>query len=134
MPLVRIYHVPSLRGVDLYNACYEVVPAAFNSEQGPLTPGSIEFFARSLGVGDEISTAAFVEIEAYDYEDRRTNLNERAAMVKDALQQIFPGFGFAVWSKLVIAGWARDNGDPDFDGDMSMEAAIRRAFEMINQA
>jgi hypothetical protein len=134
MPLVRIYHVPRLRGVDLYNACYEVVPAAFNSEQGPLTPGSIEFFARPLGAGDEISTSAFVEIEAYDYEDRRANLDQRAVMVKDALQQLFPGCGFAVWSKLVIAGWARDNSDPGFDGDMSMEAAVERAFAVINQA
>lgn len=55
-------------------------------------------------------------------------------MVKDALQQLFPGCGFAVWSKLVIAGWARDNSDPGFDGDMSMEAAVERAFAVINQA
>lgn len=133
MPLVRIYHVPSLRGVDLYNACFEVVPAAFNSKQGPLTPGSIEFLARPLGVGDEISTSAFVEIEAYDFEDRRTNIDDRAALVKDALQLIFPGFSFAVWPKMVIAGWARDEEDPEFDGDMSMEAAIERAMAVINQ-
>lgn len=142
MPLVRAYIAVDKKGDELtvgleedevaeklFVACSEVVPAGMNSPEGPLTPGSIEYFphfSSSRGMG----TSVFVEIEAFPYKDRE-NLDDRAETIKEALNEIFPGLTFAVWPKLVRAGWSSDHSDPDFDGDMSMEAAIQRALSAL---
>lgn len=135
MPLVRAHFdksnsVPLRFGEMLFWALREVVPAAFNSRQGPLTPGSIEFTeidTPSYG----LNVDCFVEVEAYFYDDRDTNLDNRAEAVRLALKQILPEYTFAVWPKLVRAGWSSDVSDPDVDADMSIEAAIERAAKAL---
>jgi len=131
MPLVRAHFdkektEPREFGQMLFWALREIVPSAFNSDQGPLTPGSIQFIeidTPSYG----LNVDAFVEVEAYFYEDRDNNLDVRCQLIKEALNQLFPDYTFAIWPKLVRAGYASDVSDPEFDGDMSMEAAIQRA-------
>lgn len=132
MPLVRVIKQPhaGLYEDDLFEACREVVPAGLNSPMGPLTPGSIEFDASTSGRHKYLTVDVFLEIEAFSFEDRK-NLDERAELIKVALKELFPGVTFAVWPKLVKAGWASDSTDPEFDGDMSMPAAIERARDKI---
>lgn len=115
----------------LHTAAAELVPAGMNSEQGPLTPGSIVFMTAD---GDRawLTVDVFVEIEAYDYEDRR-DLGERAERIGEAFQLLFPHVTFAVWPKLVTAGWWRETPDPFFDGSMTMEAAISRAWTALRR-
>lgn len=138
MPLVRAHFQkatiePVNFGQMLFWALREIVPAAFNSEQGPLTPGSIEYViidTPSYG----LNVDCFIEIEAYHYEDRDANLDDRAEAVGLALKELLPEFPactFAVWPKLVRAGWWSEVSDPDVDVDMSMEAALWRASGAI---
>lgn len=46
--------------------------------------------------------------------------------MKLGFNTIFPDVTFAVFPKLVKAGWSSDTEDPEFDGEMSLEAAIAR--------
>lgn len=122
------HHEVAVELLDMLNrACHEIVPAAMHSVQGPLWPGSIQF------VGDRHSamslpTDVFVEVEILDLKDRR-NIGKRAEAIRAALSELFPSLTFSVWAKLVPAGYATDatRHHPNFDGDMSMEAAIARA-------
>jgi hypothetical protein len=135
MPLVRAYIRSShrrellvLAGADLRAlraVCDEIVPAAFNSEQGPLMPGSIEFVLQHVSLAS-LTIDVLLDIEAFDYPDR-ANIDERCAAIKSALREVFGRYTFAVWGKLVKAGWASDSSDPEFNDDMSMPAAIERA-------
>ena len=131
MPLVQARFVPGkITADELFVACREIVPAGFNSKMGPLTPGSIEFCADPVSNPSHITVVAFLYIEAFDYKDRR-DLDYRAAMIRTALRECFGSRTFAIWAKLVTAGWSSDSTDPDFDGDMSMDAAIARAKQAI---
>ncbi len=128
MPLVKALLRPGadIAEHDLFLACRHVVPAGYNSPKGRLTPGSIEFDARRVGHGNYLTVDVLLEAEAFPYKDR-DNLDKRTKMIKAALKELFPGVTFAVWPKLVRAGWASDSSDPEFDGDLSMPAAIERA-------
>ncbi len=127
MPLVLArFNIDKIDDDHLFVACREIVPAGFNSPMGPLTPGSIKFCADPVTNPRHIVDDAFLDIEAFDFEDRR-DLDDRAKAIKGALKECFPGCTFAIWPKLVTAGWSSDSTDPDFDGDMSMNAAIERA-------
>ncbi len=119
---------------DIGLACLEVVPSAFNSEEGALTPGSIEFIPFAVPSVGHMTADVVLVIEAYDFADRKANLDERCEQIKQALEELFPDYSFAVWGKLVCAGWATNSTDADFDGDMSMEAAIQRASRAIKSA
>lgn len=131
MPLVQARFNPAtIKPSELFFACREIVPAGMNSPMGPLTPGSIKFCADPTIDPRYIGVDAFIDIEAYDYKDRRP-LDDRASLIREALRECFPGHDFAVWPKLVTAGWSSDDSDPEFDGDMSMPAAIERAKQAI---
>jgi hypothetical protein len=143
MPLVRAYvaidpmdtSLKYLKSVDaligkLFCACREIVPAAFNSPQGQLTPGSIEFIPQTTP-GQGMNVDVLLDIEAFDYNDRAANIDDRAEDIREALCDLFLGQSFAIWAKLVKAGWASDGTDPSFSGDMSMEAAINRAYQAL---
>lgn len=108
----------------LQHACEEIVPAGLNSKLGPLTPGSIEFIPMIVESGLNINVV--IAIEAYDYKDRAEDIEDRTEAMKNAFNAIFPDGTFAVFLKLVKAGWSSDTNDPEFDGDMSIEAAIER--------
>ncbi len=114
---------------DLFKVCREIVPAAMNSPMRPLTPGSIEFIP-VFGFRRGLTVDVLVEIEAFPFEDRE-NLDERAEAIRASLSELFPGKTFAVWPKLVKAGWASDSTNPEFDGDMSNEAAFERALSAL---
>ena len=134
MPLVRPIIRPNapIRATELFEACFEIVPAGFNSPMGPLTPGSIEFDSKRTERAKYLTVDVFLEIEAFPYEDR--DPQRIANDIHDALSELFPGVSFAVWSKPVEAGYASDSDDPLFDGDMSMPAAIERAREKVGSA
>lgn len=133
MPLVRIRYFPRLdhRINDLRDACMEIVPAAFNSEKGHLTPGSIEFIADPMGLHDHLTVDVLLELEAFHYNDRE-DMGDRCDFVRYALKELFPDFSCAVWGKLVTAGWSSPSSDPKFDGDMSRSAALERARATID--
>jgi len=105
-------------------ACEEIIPAGLNSAQGPLTPGSIEFIPTT--VVDGLGVHVVIDVEAYSYDDRTADIEERAERIKQALSMMFPHCKFAVFLKLVVAGWSSDTEDPEFDGDMSIDAAMAR--------
>jgi len=107
----------------LQYACEEIVPAGLNSELGRLTPGSIEFIST---VVDNLNIDVIIVIDAVYYEDRAANIDDRAKEMKEALNATFPGFTFAVFPKLSVAGWSSDTEDPEFNGDMSMASALAR--------
>ncbi len=132
MPLVKALLRPSadITEYDLFLACRHVMPAGYNSPKGRLTPGSIEFDARRVGNDNYLTVDVLLEAEAFPYEDRE-NLDDRAEMIKAALKKLFPEHTFAVWPKLVVAGYASDSVDLEFDGDMSMPAALERARAAI---
>jgi hypothetical protein len=137
MPLVHAYVGPRFDRADaLKRACWQIVPAAYSTEQGPQNPGSIFFlhhattYADDMMGDDGLAIDVLLDVEAYDLPDR-ADTEGRAAAIKDALTELFPGFRFAVFLKLVKAGYASDVPDPDFDGDLSMPAAITRAREVI---
>jgi hypothetical protein len=137
MPLVHAYVGPRFdRAEALKRACWQIVPAAYSTEQGPQNPGSIFFlhhattYADDMMGDDGLAIDVLLDIEAYDLPDR-ADTEARAAAIKDALTELFPGFKFGVFLKLVKAGYASDVPDPDFDGDRSMPAAIARAREVI---
>ncbi len=118
----------------VYRAVQEVVPSAFNSPEGPVAPGQIEFMAFSVS-GKALKADVLVEVEAYDFPDRYKNIDRRCKEVKEGLKKIFTGKSFSVWGKLVKAGMAAgDTSVRDYRGDMSMEAAIKRAREAIDPA
>ena len=71
-------------------------------------------FGSSMGWGD------FAAIR--DIGDAR-----ESEAIKNALNELFPNATFAIWLKLVNAGWASDVHDPDIDVDMSLAAASERA-------
>jgi hypothetical protein len=137
VPLVHAHVGPRFDRADaLKRACWQIVPAAYDTEQGPQNPGSIFFlhyaatYADDMMGPDGMDIDVLLDIEAYDLPDR-SDLEGRAARLKDALTELFPGYRFAVFSKVVKAGYASDVPDPPFDGDRSMEAAIQRAREAI---
>ncbi len=127
MPMVKALLRPSadIAEYDLFLACRHVVPAGYNSPKGRLTPGSIEFDARRIGNDDYLTVDVLLEVEAFYYDDREP-LDDRCEAIKAALKELFPDLTFAVWGKLVTAGWSSDSEDPSFDGDLSMLAAVER--------
>jgi hypothetical protein len=137
MPLVHAYVGPRFDRADaLKRACWQIVPAAYSTDQGPQKPGSIFFLHHATTYGDDMmgedgmAIDVLLDVEAYDLPDR-ADTEARAAAIKDALTELFPGFTFAVFLKLVKAGYASDVADPEFDGDRSMSAAIERAREAL---
>ena len=136
MPMVRAYINPSfhqrfmnassgMTALQLLRiACEEIIPAGLDSEMGHLTPGSIEFIPTVVSEG--LAQDVVVDIEAYYYDDRFETIEQRAENMKNAFNTIFTFTTFAVFPKLVDAGWSSDTDDPKFDGDMSMKAAIER--------
>ena len=112
---------------QLQYACEEIVPAGLNSEQGPLTPGSIQFIPMIVEHG--LTSEVVIDIEDLDYEDRAENIEDRAEAMKNALNTIFPDVWFTVILKLVKAGWSSDTEDTKFNGGMSIEDAIERYRE-----
>lgn len=136
MPLVRVtqsYGDDHELPYRLRLACEQIVPAAFNcSGDGRLTPGSIRFFCSTFTAQDEVPVDVFVDIEAYDFPERADNLDARTNNVMFALKELFPDLSFDIWPKLVKAGWATDVPDPDFEGDLSMEAAMDRARAVLS--
>lgn len=135
MPLVNVRYNPKrFHEVDnLRIACSELVPAAFHSKEGQLSPGSIEFFALPSEPHDGMHCDVFVAVEAYYYGDREGDLDPRTEQLHKSLKLLFPDTTFAVWAKLVTAGWFSDVPDPDFDGDMSVEAAFGRAYFLLEE-
>jgi hypothetical protein len=135
MPLVRVSRRSSGSAMSadsdsLFLACRQIVPAAMNSKEGRLTPGSIEFMVDWADTYLYLTVDIFIEIEAFHYDDRE-NLDERAESIRAALSDLFPGVTFGVWPKLVKAGYAADSKDPEFDGDLGMPAALERAKRAI---
>jgi hypothetical protein len=137
VPLVHAHVGPRFdRAEALKRACWQIVPAAYDTQQGPQNPGSIFFLHYAATSADDMmgpdgaDIDVLLDIEAYDQPDRADS-EDRAADIKDALSELFPGFKFAVFAKLVKAGYASDVPDPAFDGDRSMAAAIQRAREAI---
>jgi hypothetical protein len=135
VPKVTVYYNPKcfLEEIDdLGEVLEELVPGALNTEKGRLTPGSIELFAFRRGVHDRASNDVLVDIEACYYDDRAP-AEKRAETIQRALSGLFPNNTFAVWLKLVNAGWASDVHDPDFDGDLSFKAALERAMSRLKE-
>ena len=135
MPLVNVRYNPK-RFYEVDNlriACSELVPAAFHCLEGQLSPGSIEFFALPSESHDSMHCDVFVAVEAYHYEEREHDLDERTKRLHSLLKELFTDITFAVWPKLVTAGWASDVPDLDFDGDMSMGAAFGRAYFLLRE-
>jgi hypothetical protein len=136
MPMVRAYVTTRFNQIYadtglsatpiqlLQYACEEIIPAGLNSKQGPLTPGSIEFIPTTVEEG--LGVTVVVDIEAYFYEDRAKNIEERAKRMRRAFNASFPECTFAVFPKLVIAGWSSNTEDPEFYGKMSIKAAVAR--------
>ncbi len=140
MLLVRAYigvdydEPEDLDGVEVFThklfvVCCQVVPSGFNSKMGRLTPGSIQYIPQETA-RQGLTVDVLLEIEAFSYEDRQ-NLDERARAIKAALKELFPDKTFAIWPKLVNAGWASDSTDPEFDGDMLMSQAVWRARQAL---
>lgn len=134
MPLVRARYTPRFNHqvADLREVCREIVPAAFNSEKGRLTPGSIEFLADPIRSQSQLTVDVLLELEAFHYDDRE-DMDDRCDYVRRAVEELFPNFSCAVWGKLVTAGWSSPSSDPEFDGDMSMPAALERARAAIGK-
>lgn len=143
MPLVRAYigndikngELEDVKALDdfigeLLAVCREIVPAGMNSKMGPLAPGSIQFLPH-VTARRGITVDVFLEIESYSLKDRK-NVSKRTKKIKTALNKLFPELTFGIWVKLVKAGYASDSVDPEFEGDMSMSAAIGRARVAIN--
>src|SRR3989344_5151087 len=109
MPLVQVHYEPeAVRGlfiVDLREACKEIVPAAFNSGKGHLTPGSIQFLADPIGPYSELTVDVLLVLEAFHYDDRE-DMDDRCDFVRHALEELFPNLSCAVWGKLLTAGWS----------------------------
>lgn len=133
MPLVRAYYTPGFYEVrELREACKQIVPAAFYSPMGKLAPGSIRFVSREFNLQDDwIPEDVLIEIEAQWYSDRNVNLEVRVEHLIRALHELFPDATFALWPKLVTAGWATDVPDDEVEVDMSMPVAIARARDAI---
>jgi hypothetical protein len=132
MPLVRVwYNSDTFKEVDMLRiACMEMVPAVLNTAQGQLTPGSIEFFAKAAERGDYLSTDVVIDVEAMYYDDRDAQAHSDA--IRHWLNMLIPGPTYAVWVKLVNAGWASDEEDPRSDADMYVGAAYKRAQKCIS--
>lgn len=136
MPLVRLYmrRAGDVNEHDLEIACEEIVPAVYHTDKHPLTPGSIQFVPPVYGCSG-LKDDVFIETEGFLYKDRVGLVTgddaERPRMMKAAFAALFPQLSFAVWPKLVKAGYAADSMDPEFAGDMSMEAAVHRAHIRI---
>lgn len=96
---------------------------------GHLSPGCIEFMCQDVDYG--INTDVVLDIEAYDYEDRAENREDRTEIIRATLRGFMPKSTFIIWLKLVKAGFASDVKDEDLDCNMSMEAAIARAKHII---
>lgn len=135
MPLVRVwYNRDTFHEVDnLRIACMELVPAGLHTVQGQLTPGSIEFFTKVSEPGDRLTVDVFIDIEAMYYNDR-DQAEARSEAIKNALNGLFPNITFAIWLKLVNAGWASDVHDPDSNvDDMSIKAAVERTRFLLTE-
>jgi hypothetical protein len=109
-------------------ALKQLVASALHTEQGPLGPGGITFFADPMGPHDDCATKVFVDIEAYDVPDRGP-AEARSDAIRLALRELFPNLTFSIWVKLENAGWSSDvNDPPPFEGGVTMQGAIDRAL------
>jgi len=109
----------------LREVCQEIIPAALNSSEGPLSPGCIQFKYSNVGK-DDINTDVFIEIKAYKFNDRLIDLEDRVELIREVLNGMFRRYTFSIWVELVDAGYSSDVKDPSINCDMSMEAAINR--------
>jgi hypothetical protein len=105
--------------------CQEIIPAALNSPDSPLSPGCVQFKYSNVG-NDDINTDVFIEIRAYKSKDRLKNREDRAESIRRVLSGMFRHYTFSVWVDLAYAGYSSDVKDSKIDCDMSMEAAISR--------
>ncbi len=144
MPLVRAYVVEDPESTvvkaglidglieGIHKAAEEVIPSAFNSAEGPLTSGQIQFIALPISHGN-FGADVLIEVEAYNFPDRQKDIDQRCREIQSALQRVMLGYTFAVWGKLLEAGLAPGNTPVrDQQNDMSMEAAIQRAHEALD--
>lgn len=130
MPFVETFYKDGVIDSEQFKiALRELVPAAFNSALGPLTPGSIESRNKKQTPEDDFNVDTFVKVEANDFSDR--DKDECSDALRAGLEEVFPGVSFGVCTELVKMGWSSETPDPEFDGDMSIEAAIARTREML---
>ncbi len=135
-------HFPIDKHADLVLACEEIVPAALNCGEEDGKDGKhglvdgIKFLTHPVwpGQGDKTDEDVFLEIEACDHPERAANQDQRQANIRTALTQLFRGYSFGVWLKLVKASCDSGLSDPDSPRitDMSTEAAVSRAREGID--
>jgi hypothetical protein len=128
LPIVNVSAKTSFRAKKriLRAVCQEIVPAALNSHESPLSPGCIQFKYSNIGK-DDINTDVLIEIRAYKSNDRLINREERAELIRKVLSDIFGNY--SIWIDLVDAGYSSDGKDPDIGCDMSMQAAVNRLME-----
>ena len=135
MPFVRVYYTSYFKrhfwlsssnltpDELLQRACEEIVPVGMNSPMGPLAPGDIVYVPTMI---DSLKFDVVFDVEAFRYDDRLYNLDDRSTAMKAAFEEIFPGCSIAMHPKLVLSAWLSDTEDSKFNGPMTMEAAIER--------
>jgi len=113
--------------------CRQLIPAVYSTDKHPVTPGSI-VWTPPVTNSNSLEVNVFIESEGYYYPERAEIIEDRAKELRAAFAELFHGYTFAVWPKLVHAGWDADYSDPDFKGDLSMAAAIERARKAMEVA
>ncbi len=127
MPIVYAYLPDGKNGVShhaLKRFCDQMIPAALNSPQGPLCPGSVIFIPTFADM--PAGSYATIVVEAQRYDDRAAKIDEIAANIASYLKLFLRGANFNLQVKLVDAGWVFASKAPPFKGDMSLEAAWDR--------
>jgi hypothetical protein len=113
-------------GKQLNIACSELVAASFNSAEGPLIPREVNYLGEitsRMGADADV----WIDVEAYDFPDRRYNLDERRLMLSTALGKIFPDRVIYVTCSLILA----PSPPEPFKGEMTMGAAMQRVRAAI---
>lgn len=124
----------------IWQACRQIIPAALSCPEVSLGPGCIIFRLTEVDPAFLDGFDLVVDIEADYNETRAANLDQISGDVLSALHEVLNPLStrdqltpaIAVYLKLMQASWSSNASETAFDGDTSMEAAIARAWDVVN--
>ena len=116
MPVVKVYSHPSVTAeqrASIAAALRGAVPQALACVEEPadgiLKPGDLNL-VMSAELTDLGALPVIIEVQTRDYPSRAANRDERAAVIRRAVEEAYPG-SIGVWLVLVRGGWSQTGDD-----------------------
>jgi hypothetical protein len=134
MPLTQPIFAPRAKDkiseIELYVACWYLVPVAYSFEGSVIAQGDIEFVPNYVQNDSFIQRDVLMNIEGTERSGRNIAVAEKR--LTEALREVFPDVDFGFWMKMETAAYGKPT-EFSFDARKAMERAINLAVSDLHK-